>query len=103
MNLDSYQQLAMKYRTKQTPDIERVFGLGEEAGEVLGLFKRQSRGDNDPEFKSKLEKELGDVLWYLSQVALDNGFTLNDVAVTNLNKLEDRFQRGVLKGTGDNR
>lgn len=103
MFLNDYQTRASKYRTKETPDMERVLGLGEESGEVLGLFKKALRGDNDPDFSVKVKKELGDTLWYLSQVAKDCGFTLQDVAMTNLQKLEDRFQRGVLKGFGDNR
>lgn len=103
MFLNTYQDSAAKYRTKDTPDLERVLGLGEEAGEVLGLFKKKIRGDKDPQFSDKLLKELGDTLWYLSQVARDKGFTLEQVAKTNLEKLEDRFQRGVLKGSGDNR
>lgn len=103
MYLDDYQYAAAKYRTKETPDMERVLGLGEESGEVLGLFKKKLRGDNNPLFNELLLKELGDILWYLSQVAKDNGFRLQDVAMANLQKLEDRFQRGVLKGSGDNR
>lgn len=103
MFLNDYQTAAARYRTKETPDIERVLGLGEEAGEVLGLIKKRIRGDNDPAFQEKVLKELGDTLWYLSQVAKDCGFSLQDVAMTNLQKLEDRFQRGVLKGSGDNR
>lgn len=106
MDLDSYQELAKKYRTKDTPDSERMFGLFEEAGEVAGVAKRMQRGDykDDPEIgRQKLKKELGDTLWYLSQVAKDNGFALQEVAVENLHKLEDRLQRGTLKGTGDNR
>lgn len=106
MNFDSYQQIAATYRAATVPDEERVFGLFEEAGEVAGIYKRIVRGDykdNPAEANVKLKKELGDVLWYLSQVALDNGFALSDVAELNISKLEDRRQRNVLLGSGDNR
>lgn len=106
MFLNDYQEAAARYRTKDIPDSERLFGLFEESGEVAGIAKRMQRGDykDDPEVgRQKLKKELGDTLWYLSQVARDYGFTLQDVAMENLHKLEDRLQRGTLKGTGDNR
>jgi len=51
----------------------------------------------------KIEKELGDVLWYLSNIASDLGLSLSQIAKTNLDKLEDRKERDVIKGEGDDR
>ena len=48
-------------------------------------------------------KEAGDILWQLSQCLEEMGLSLQVVAEMNLKKLEDRQQRGVLKGSGDNR
>lgn len=106
MGFDLYQQTAATYRAANVPDEERVFGLFEEAGEVAGIYKRIVRGDykdNPAEANVKLKKELGDVLWYLSQVALDNGFQLGEIAQMNIDKLEDRRQRNALLGTGSDR
>jgi len=50
-----------------------------------------------------LKKELGDVLWYLSAIASDLDISLEDVARTNLKKLESRLIRNKIRGTGDNR
>ena len=50
-----------------------------------------------------LEKELGDVLWYVSAIAYYSGIELGDIATTNLNKLEDRRERNKIHGSGDNR
>jgi NTP pyrophosphatase (non-canonical NTP hydrolase) len=50
-----------------------------------------------------MKKELGDVLWYLTALAEDFALTLEDIAYTNVNKLESRAQRGVISGSGDNR
>lgn len=102
--LDAYQDAAGKYQVPGSRSEERVFGLWEEAGEVGGVFKRLFRGDFDiPIAMAKLHKELGDVLWYVARIAADNDWTLSDVANGNLSKLEDRKQRNVIQGSGDNR
>ena len=48
-------------------------------------------------------KELGDVLWYVADIAHYLGATLNDVADMNIEKLASRQDRGVIQGNGDNR
>lgn len=104
MNFDDYQSKAIEFRIARATPEERVFGLLEEAGEVAGVFKRLLRGDFDDDMAAtKLHKELGDVLWYLSQVALDNNWTLSSIATANIDKLTSRKIRGTLLGTGDNR
>jgi len=50
-----------------------------------------------------MAKELGDVLWYVTAIASDLGYELDEVAQLNLDKLESRSQRGKIKGSGDNR
>jgi len=81
-------------------------GLANEAGEVAGKIKKIMRDDNfniSDERLEDIKSELGDVLWYLSGVCSELGIELGDVAVTNLHKLYSRKERGVLKGSGDNR
>jgi hypothetical protein len=46
---------------------------------------------------------LGDVLWYVSQLAAEIGFTLDEIGEMNLDKLFSRRERGVLGGSGDQR
>jgi len=48
-------------------------------------------------------KELGDVLFYTVALANIFGGNLRKVMEMNMAKLDDREQRGVLKGSGDNR
>jgi len=48
-------------------------------------------------------KELGDVLWYVAMSAWEIGYSLEDIAVLNTEKLESRKKRGVINGSGDNR
>ncbi len=53
--------------------------------------------------KQALKEELGDVLWYLANLASDLDLSLEDIAKMNLEKLKSRQVRGVLGGEGDNR
>ncbi len=50
-----------------------------------------------------MAKELGDVLWYVAQLASELELDLDTIAQANLNKLLSRQQRGVLSGSGDDR
>jgi len=53
--------------------------------------------------KEEIAKELGDVLWYLAQMASELGASLEDVARGNIEKLRSRKERGMISGSGDNR
>lgn len=78
-----------------------ALGLVGEAGEVSEKIKKWHRdGVLDPH---AVVLELGDVLYYLTRLANAMGVTLQDVQIENVKKLTDRAQRGVLKGSGDDR
>ena len=84
----------------------QVLGLSDESGEVLGKFKkiiRDKQGVLSDEDKKEIAKELGDVLWYVNAVTCLLGYSLDDVAQMNIDKLASRKDRGVLHGSGDNR
>lgn len=55
------------------------------------------------EWDAELMKEAGDILWQLSGLCNVMGWTLNEVATANLQKLADRKKRNVIDGNGDNR
>lgn len=83
-----------------------ALGLSSEAGEVLGKLKkiiRDKDGKIGPEERSALMAELGDVVWYLCQLATELDISMDLAAAANLRKLSDRKQRGVIQGSGDNR
>lgn len=79
-----------------------TLGLAGEAGEVAEKVKKWLRGDRELD-KAELIKEVGDVLFYVAALADDLGYTLQDVVDANEQKLSSRKERGVLKGSGDNR
>ncbi len=83
-----------------------TLGLVGESGEVAEKVKKSLRDDQGiitKEKKEEIKKELGDVLWYVSQIATDLKLSLDDIALTNLEKLASRFKRGHIRGSGDNR
>lgn len=83
-----------------------ALGLAEEAGEVAGKFAKAVRDDNGiiyAERKEAIEKELGDVLWFVAECCFVLNVSLEEVAQKNLDKLTSRKERGVIHGSGDNR
>ena len=81
-------------------------GLGGEVGEVQEKVKkifRDNNGEVTKDIKEAIKLELSDVLWYLSMLAYELGYTLEEIAQSNIDKLSSRQTRGVLKGSGDNR
>lgn len=77
-------------------------GLCAEAGEFAGKVAKYYRKDMELP-KEAIIDELGDVLWFISEVARQLDTPLSVVADRNRKKLESRMERGVLKGDGDNR
>ena len=83
-----------------------ALGLAGETGEVIEKIKRIIRDKNgivDKEIKEGIEKELGDVLWYIAQLCTELGLSMEDIARKNLEKLTLREKRGTIRGEGDNR
>lgn len=68
-------------------------GLAGESGEVVELTKKFLRDDHmilTPERKESYKAELGDVLWYIANLAKALDFTLEDIAEYNIQKLNIR-------------
>lgn len=83
-----------------------ALGLAGEGGEIANKVKKVLRDDAGlltAEKADEIEKELGDVLWYIARVATEIGSDLNEIANGNLAKLRSRKERGVIQGSGDNR
>ena len=104
MKLNDYQNEARKTAIYPIDDglTYVALGLCGEAGEVAEKIKKFIRGDTTF-VESDLLYELGDVLWYLSNLAFECGYTLQEVAEVNLNKLEARMLNDTIKGDGDRR
>ncbi len=110
MEFNEYQKRALEtaLHKKEHKVIYPALGLGNEAGEVMGKIKKWLRGDDgdgtmSDERKQALKEELGDVLWYLAVLARDLDLELDNIAQVNIDKLQSRKERGILKGDGDKR
>ena len=109
MTFEEYQNKSRK--TAIYPNIGEnfiypVLGLTGEAGEVAEKIKKVLRDKNgiiSEETRVELKKELGDVLWNLSQLDSELKISLDDVAEFNIEKLYSRMERSKLSGEGDNR
>ncbi len=106
MELNEYQRLANQ--TDQQPEIESLdagprsimvplLGMAGEVGELLGEHKKWLRdGESYRLFPERVKEELGDILWYLSNVATKHGLTLEEVADFNLDKTGRRWRPAVV-------
>lgn len=109
MTFKQYQSKSRK--TALYPNLGNNFiyptlGLNGEAGEVAEKIKKVLRDENgvvSKEKREEIEKELGDVMWYIAQLASELNLSLENIAKKNLTKLLSRKKRGKIKGSGDNR
>jgi NTP pyrophosphatase (non-canonical NTP hydrolase) len=102
--MTNYQELTRNFRLKEYDQLACAFGLLAEAGEIAACYQKFRRGDFlFEELKEKLHKELGDVMWHLSEMANDWGWDLDEIQKANIEKLTDRQKRNVIKGKGDER
>lgn len=114
MTLNEYQDQAQQFAIypgcdvpegyeNAPPAIYPFLGLAEESGEVLGKLAKVFRGDTEVFDHEEMAKELGDVLWQLSECCRQCGISLDYVAKLNIEKLISRKNRDKLRGSGDNR
>lgn len=121
MELNEYQKRAMETCMESSKNFSYMtYGLMAEVGEIadkVAKWKRKgiARIDSDclvfntsdeaeaADRKKELMSEVGDCLWFVSCLCEVCGFTLQDVADMNLDKLHSRQERGVIDGSGDNR
>lgn len=109
MNFEEYQKKSRKtalYPNKGNNFVYTTLGLVGESGEIAEKIKKVFRDEDGTitdEKRIELEKELGDVLWYLAQMATELKLSFNNIAEKNIEKLYSRKERGKLHGDGDNR
>ncbi|MDA0717377.1 MAG: nucleoside triphosphate pyrophosphohydrolase family protein [Cyanobacteria bacterium] len=109
MDFQLYQERSRataRYPDVGTNPIYPTLGLCGEAGEVADKVKkvlRDRQGSFSPEVIAELQLELGDVLWYVAQLATELGLELENIAQANLDKLASRAARNVIGGSGDMR
>ena len=108
LHFNEYQQQADVFAKDNARNIHLYLlpGLAGEVGELCSLYAKHWRDEghkSEPLDWEKVKKELGDILWFVSEIAFREGISLLDVAETNIAKLASRQQRGTIGGSGDNR
>jgi len=115
LTLDAYQDRASDYIFYKGSLLYPTLGLTGEAGEVAEKVKKLYRDDEinfmredmteelTPDQANDLALELGDVLFYIAAIAGDIGYSLEEIADMNIDKLAQRQARNTLSGSGDHR
>ena len=80
---------------------EGNFGIGLEYAENELVNSRNCPFKTEQETRRELAKEAGDILWQLSGLCTVMGWSLDDVAQMNLDKLQARKKAGTIDGNGD--
>lgn len=102
-SLNDYQAEAMSFRLESADEAYAMFGLSSEVGELHSLVAKGIRDGKQVDYEFNVKKELGDILWMVAAIAMDNGYTLEDIAASNIYKLSSRKNNGTLQGSGDER
>ena len=121
MTMNEYQAKAMATCLPSCAnEVYAINGLTAEVGEIndkiakwvrKGIFRIDNNrltyttADEEivNEYQEELALEVGDCLWFLALCAHQFGYTLEEVAQMNIDKLRDRAMRNVIIGDGDNR
>ena len=106
MTINEYQQLAMttmnKEMSKKDMLINGVMGLCGESGEAIDIVKKHLAQGHELD-REKLIKELGDIAWYLAEMATVLDIDLEEVLERNIEKLKKRYPEGFDKEKSLNR
>ncbi len=109
MKFSEYQEksrVTALYPDKNNNFVYPTLGLVGESGEIAEKIKkvlRDNNGELTEDKKTEIGKELGDVLWYIAQLATELDMNLDEIAQGNIEKLYSRLERGKIGGSGDNR
>lgn len=109
MSPNEYQQKCLEYALPTSLNSAYlVTGLCSEAGEVAGAYAKwirdgAGRVEESEASRQNIKKEVGDVMWFCAVLSDYYGFDLESVMRHNIEKLEDRKQRNVISGSGDDR
>lgn len=106
MRLNEYQSLASRTANSQQPLplqlANYALGLTGEAGEVADIIKKGVFHGHSMD-KHEIEKEIGDVLWYVANLCELLHIELDNVAIKNLDKLRKRYPQGFSQNDSINR
>lgn len=103
MKMNDYQKMSSRTASDNIGELPNYgLGIAGEAGEVADFIKKVFFHGHEYD-EDQIKKELGDVLWYLSQIARLMGLSLEEVATANIDKLHKRYPNGFSSVASINR
>ena len=96
MTINEYQRLAQRTASTNVPSskIENsILGLCGETGEIADVYKKYLYQGHELD-REHMAEELGDVCWYVAELATGLGVTLDEVMGRNIEKLRKRYPEG---------
>lgn len=94
---DHYQENAARTANDKQDRDKRLtiagLGLNGEAGEVADIIKKHIGHGHDLDV-DMISDELGDVLWYIAEIASCLDLNIYDIAMNNIRKLVNRYPDG---------
>ena len=96
MTINEYQQLAQRTANMKTPNAKiknGILGLCGESGEIADIYKKYLYQGHELD-REHMAEELGDVCWYVAELATGLGVTLEEVMARNIEKLRKRYPDG---------
>ena len=97
MTFYDYQEASRRTRNPEVTgwasSIEAALGIAGEAGEIVDLVKKMNFQGHGVDV-ARVKEEVGDLFWYLAELADFIGFDLGDAAGENIAKLRERYPNG---------
>ncbi len=101
MELKEYQQLALRTINKDLPELNKweikaillYTGIAGESGELIDLFKKAIFHKHGLD-RDKVRGEIGDLVWYIVNLASHFGIDMSEVLQLNIDKLNIRYPDG---------
>lgn len=96
MNMNEYQQAAARTIRKdlypEQQGMHALHGIVGEIGEIHSIYQKSYQGHEID--RNHLKKEFGDLLWFIAEYCTAMGWTLEEVAQGNIDKLKARYPEG---------
>lgn len=96
MHMNHYQALAARTMNpaldKTESQLHALHGLAAEVGEIHGIIQKCYQGHQASE--EHMKKEFGDCLWMIAEYCTASGWTLDEIAHLNIEKLKARYPEG---------
>lgn len=100
MTIKEYQEFAargvLEATLKREPVVGFALGLVGEAGEVVDDIKKRVFHERNVPIAHTAE-ELGDVMWYVANIATSYGLSLEEIIEQNVAKLTERYPQMYTK------